>query len=169
MKITLLYKYIKYDIEQLTHRYGEARMKADPDLKDLAQFGEGESDDALMRRYTFTGTAKLRRILNDYLEKKTEDANDTLVKKESWSFTFTEEIGDSHGLAELMHWFVVKFAVWEWCKAFSPADSAISKAELDDIEDDLEDFMGDSAMPMKERRPRWEDVDDVEIIYKEED
>lgn len=157
MEITLHLEPIHYDVEQLTHRYSEARIE-NAETKDLAQVDRNSSDRALVLRYVLTGTAKLRHILRDYLERKTEDANDKLpwtsdtATKRTWTFTFKEDKFDSHALAELMHWFVVRFCVWEWCKMYAPTEAKAAKDELEDMQIDLEDALVGGDMPMKERR-----------------
>lgn len=167
MKITLLLKYIKYDVWQLTHRAGQVRI-TDPELKDLAQMDDNESDEHLILRLALTGTARLRHFLKDYIERKGEDATDELPEgKQSWSFTFREDKADSHALAELMHWFVVRYAVYEWMGLFAPSEQAAARAELEDVADEIKEAMQDSDMPTKERRDISDPSEEyeVEITY----
>lgn len=165
MRIKLLAKYIAHDVRQLTYRYAVGRFEEDEKRMD-AQIGENDSDDQLILRYIYTGTAKLRMILKDHIEQKHEDADDTLANKTEWGFTFKEEFADSHALAELMHWFVVKFALAQWVKMFSPNEAGLAEGELDEIEDELKNWL-DDAMPMKEHRSRLDEIiPDVEIVYE---
>ena len=104
MTIVLKWKYLHYDIDQLTYRYGKVHT-TDEENKELAQTtAENESDTNLVRRLVVTGTARLRRILADYITAKVEDANDTLpTEKTEWSFTFNDGVeADGHALAELI-------------------------------------------------------------------
>lgn len=171
MTIVLLKKWLIYDVDQLVHRY--AKMRQDnPELLETADLsGDDSSDNLLKIRLIVTGTAKLRRKLAEYLTKVTDDADDANLSKDSWSFTFTDEADfDSWGMAELMHWFVVRFAVWQWLKIFSPAESKNEKEELDELESELDDMISDLAMPTKERRDVYnEDGDEDVIVFTEED
>ncbi len=168
MIITLLFQYIKHDVHQLTHRYAESRTE-DPDVKDIAQLDDNTSDKQLVMRYCLTGTARLRRILKEYITYKTEDANDTLPQdKQSWSFAFKDDLdeADAHAMAELMHWFVVKFCLWEWMKMFgSPSDIKAAGDDVTSLEEDLKDMTGQFAMPMKERRTQYSETDEVTYTY----
>lgn len=167
MKITLLLEYLRYDVWQLTHRAGQVRID-EPETKDLAQMDDNESDENLILRFVLTGTAKLRHLLKDWLERKSEEASDELPEgKQSWSFTFREDKADSHALAELMHWFVVRYAVYEWMGLFSPSEKASAKADLDGVADEIKDALQGSDMPMKERRDISDPAEEyeVEITY----
>ena len=171
MTITLLWKYIHYDVDQLTWRYGKTHM-ADEENKEVSQTNLNESDTNLVLRWAVTGTARLRRILSDYISGKTENANDTLpTEKTSWGFIFNDDVtADGHALAELMHWFVVRWCVYQWCLAFAPDQALLEKRSMDDIKTDLEKVLGggDSAMPVKESLTRIDDElsDEIEITYE---
>lgn len=172
MTITLLYKYIHYDVDQLTWRYGKTHT-ADEENKEISQTTlTNESDSNLVLRWAVTGTARLRRILHKYITEKIVDANDTLpTTKESWGFTFNEDVtADGHALAELMHWFVVRWCIYQWCLAFAPDQALLEKKAMDDIKADLDKMLGggDSAMPMKEPLVTPDDAykESVEIVYK---
>lgn len=171
MTIVLKWKYLHYDIDQLTYRYGKVHT-TDEENKELAQTTAGnESDTNLVRRLVVTGTARLRRILADYITAKVEDANDTLpTEKAEWSFTFNDDVeADGHALAELMHWFVVRWCIYEWCKMFAPEQAPLEKAGADELKKDLERMMhGDSSMPTKEplKNNDEEYVESVVITYE---
>lgn len=168
MKIKLIWTYLNHDVQQLAHRYANARLAEHPDMESIADLSGNASDEQLIRRWVITGTAHLRRILREYLEKKTEEADDKLpMAKESWGFVFKTDVMDSHGLAELMHWFVVRWCAWQWCQMFSPADSSMAKAEVDDMEGELQNLLIDADMPMKERREVYEDTDEIVYIPNE--
>ena len=173
MEIRLLWKYLHYDVDQLTWRYGKTHT-ADEENKEISQTALGESDTNLVRRLVITGTARLRRILADYITEKTEDANDTLpLDKTDWSFTFNADVtADGHALAELMHWFVVRFALCQWCKMFAPKQAPMEEREVKDLKKDLEKMLegGDSAMPMKEALTTPDDglEDEIVITYTSE-
>lgn len=166
MRIQLLYKYIAHDVKQLTLRYANARLTDNPELADQAAFGENDSDEQLLRRWVVTGTARLRVVLRDYISKKTENADDTLTDKETWGFNFTNDVADSHGTAELMHWFVVKWCMWQWLLQYAPSEANATKNELDELEDDLNKVFSDSDMPTKERREKYVDVDEIVVTYE---
>lgn len=172
MTIELLFRYIHYDVDQLTWRYGKTHT-TDEENKEISQTtAHDESDSNLILRLAITGTARLRRILHEFITAKTEDANDTLpVEKKSWGFTFNTDVtADGHALAELMHWFVVRFCLWQWCKMFAPEQATMEKQELDDLKKDLDKMLkgGDSAMPSKEPlvRPDDEYSESVTITYQ---
>lgn len=167
MRIKLIAKYLAHDIRQITYRYASARNE-DYEKRLESQFGEDESDSQLILRYLYTGTAKLRMLLKERIEQKHEDADDTLAEKAEWGFNFKENYADSHALAEMMHWFVVRFAVAQWAKTYSPNDAALAEGELSDIEDELKDWL-DDAMPMKEHRSRPDEVEEIVICYGEEE
>lgn len=173
MTIKLLWKYLHYDVDQLTWRYGKTH-NADEENKEISQTALGESDTNLVKRLVITGTARLRRILADYITEKSVDANDTLpLDKTDWSFTFNAEVAaDGHALAELMHWFVVRFALWQWCKMFAPDQASMEEREMKDLKKDLDKMLegSDSAMPMKEALATIDDglEDEVVIIYESE-
>lgn len=171
MRIELLWKYIHYDVDQLTWRYAKTHTN-DEENKEIGQTSVGESDSNLIKRFAITGTARLRRILHDYISEKNEDADDTLpLDKKKWGFNFNTDItADGHALAELMHWFVVRFCIFQWCKMFAPDQALLEKAEVDDIKKDLEKLLdGDAAMPIKEHlviSPDDEYDDSIIITYE---
>ena len=154
MTIVLKWKYLHYDIDQLTYRYGKVHT-TDEENKELAQTTAGnESDTNLVMRLVVTGTARLRRILADYITAKVEDANDTLpTEKTEWSFTFNDDVeADGHALAELMHWFVVRWCIYEWCKMFAPEQAPLEKAGV---------YLTDRDTVNRRRaeeRPCWDDA-----------
>jgi len=154
MQVKLIYKYLEYDIEQITHRYASARI-TDAEIKDMAQIDNSTSDSNLSLRYCITGVAKLKKILKDYIENGTNDSDDKLNATDSWTFKFNEAIADSNALAGLMHWFVVKFATAEWAKTYSPNDTSAANKDLNDCADELDELLSESEMPMKERRTEY--------------
>lgn len=151
MIIELLYKYLDHDVRQLTTRYAEARTN-DPELRDLSQLGDGTSDQQLIRRLIVTGVGKLRAVLRDKLVNSTENADDKFPVVTSWEFNFKEADADSRALAELMHWFIVRAAIVEWCRMFSPSDLSEVKSAVGDAADELDELLSSSSMPTKERR-----------------
>lgn len=169
MRIELLWKWIHYDVDQLTWRYGKTH-NSDEENKEISQTtAENESDTNLMLRFAVTGTARLRRYLADYISAKIEDANDTLpLEKKKWGFNFNAEVeADGHALAELMHWFVVRWCLLQWCMIFAPDQVAREKSELNDLKKDLDKALGgsDSAMPMKEKLTGPDDDYQEEVVF----
>ena len=166
MKITLLYKYIAHDVRQLAHRYAEMRID-DPEKRLNAQTDEDcLSDEQLLLRYVYTGTAHVRQILRDVLLQHNEDTNDVLKKKESWSFTFKHDVFDCHATAELLHWFIVKWCLWQWLKTYAPNEAADAEKELNDLEHKMREWL-DDPMPMKVRQNHQDHCEtEVEIIYE---
>lgn len=174
MTIELLWKYIHYDVDQLTWRYGKTHTN-DEENKHISQTTTDESDTNLVKRFAVTGVGKLRRYLDDYVESNTDDADDTLpISTTSWSFVFDDEVtADGRGLAKLMHWFIVRFCIWQWCKIFAPDQAAMEERELKDLKKDLDKMLegGDSAMPTKEAlviSPDDEYDDEIVITYSSE-
>ena len=165
MTITILHKYLYHDIKQLTTRYAEAR-NMDAETRDMAQIGDGQSDKELIMRLIITGVSKMKRLLKDKLVLASTDADDKLPKeKESWSFPFKDETeADGESLAGLMHWFVVRTAVYEWCAMFSPNDMAAAKLDADETKNDLDDILS-ASMPMKEKKERLTEDWPAEIEY----
>lgn len=169
MRIELKWKYIHYDVDQLTYRYGRTHVD-EPNTR-LSQTGANESDTNMVQRFAITGTARLRRLLNKFISAKVEDANDALpTDKTKWGFEFNSDVtADGHALAELMHWFVVRWCVYQWCLVFAPAQAIAEKAELKDLKRDLDKLLGGggSSMPMKEAlvTPDDEAEESVVISY----
>lgn len=169
MRIELFWKWIHYDVDQLTWRYGKTH-NSDEENKEISQTtANNESDANLMLRFAVTGTARLRRYLSDYISAKTEDANDALpLEKKKWGFNFNSEVeADGHALAELMHWFVVRWCMLQWCNIFAPDQSALERAELNELKKDLDGTLGgsDSAMPMKEKLTGPDDKYQDEVVF----
>ena len=163
MTITLLHKYLYHDIKQLTTRYAEAR-NMDAETRDMAQIGDGQSE--LIMRLIITGVSRMKRLIKDKLVPEGTDADDKLPKeKESWSFQFKGETeADGEALAGLMHWFVVRAAVCEWCTMFSPNDMTAAKLDADETKNDLDDILS-ASMPMKEKKERLTEDWPAEIEY----
>lgn len=96
-----------------------------------------------------------------------ETVTDALDRsRKDWDFQFGSDV-DEHAMAMLLHCFVVRYCLWQWCRTFSFTDATGSfKDELDDVEKQLEDMLYDIEMPKKyhewhdfKRRP----IDEVEI------
>lgn len=175
MTIKLFYTYLAHDVKQLTTRYAEARTK-EPDLRDLAQLGDGESDKELIMRLIVTGVSRLKRVLKGKIRLCAEDSNDILPTDtqekgrpviDSWSFDFDNNNSDADGesLAGLMHWLVVRFAITEWCRMFSPADMGVAKQETQDVENEIDELLSGIAMPLKERTKKNTEDWPAEIVY----
>jgi len=172
MTIQLLYRYLDHDVRQLTTRYAEARAQ-EPEAKDLAQLGDGDSDQQLIMRLVVTGVGRLRAVLGDKVETVSGDSDDTLPDasgntrphRDKWEFTFKKTTADSRALAEIMHWLVVRAAIAEWCRMFSPTDTAEAKAETEELEADLDELLSRPAIPVKERRRIVLEDAPTEITY----
>lgn len=167
MTITLYWNYLLYDVEQLTHRYSKARI-ADMETQDVAAFTkEDKSDKDLMHRFVITGTAHLRSILREFLDKKSEESNDVLPQyKTSWGFSFLETAPtfDGHAMAELMHWFIIRFCLWHWLKMFAPTEAEIEGIEMEKIEYELKSMLDSDEMPTKQRLEYYEDSQDIVYV-----
>ena len=165
MTITILHKYLYHDIKQRTTRYAEGR-NMDAETRDMAQIGDGQSDKELIMRLIITGVSRMKRLIKDKLATAGTDADDKLPKeKESWSFQFKDETdADGEALAGLMHWFVVRTAVCEWCAMFSPNDMAAAKLDADETKNDLDDILS-ASMPMKEKNEMLTEDWRAEIEY----
>lgn len=175
MIVRLLYKYLGYDIKNLAYRYSRARYLDKPELNFESTLADEDFDENIIRRYCLTGIAKMRLLLREYLVANTADADDTLGTEPSWQFKFKADEYDGKGLADVMHWFVVKLALLQWVEAYSPDDAAIARRELDSAEADLKKFLIDSPMPMKERRECYDNsdhlcdcmIDEIVVTYGE--
>lgn len=169
MKIVLLYEFLRYDIEQLIHRYAksiedmESRYEAEIRTDDDNDFSE---QDMMMRLIT-TGCSRVRAVVMRYLENKVGDADDKLSDEESWEYDFKPTvIADGQMLAELMHWMVVRYAIAAWCKmrgALEASESEMAEAQLQG--EMLTEALKRSKMPMKQgkRMPVPEDI--ITIFY----
>ena len=85
--------------------------------------------------------------------------------RDKWEFTFKKTTADSRALAEIMHWLVVRAAIAEWCRMFSPTDTAEAKAETEELEADLDELLSRPAIPVKERRRIVLEDAPTEITY----
>lgn len=163
MQIKLFWKYLNYDVGQLTNRYSHARLSENPELRDGADLsGDNTSDTALVRRLIITGASRLSKILSNYIEVSPVGSNDRLTEDSEWIYTFSKQLNvDGWALAGLMHWFIVRFAVKEWLKTFGFANEAIHEnKELEDAENELKQMLSESAMPVKDNS-RYKIVEDV--------
>lgn len=148
--VTLYQEQLTHTIRQVLHRAGE-NVK-DEDLRATVQMDESKSDVQLTERLIQTGVARLKLLLKEHLTEQATTADDTLQDPDSWQFDIDLD-GDGQSLANLMHWFVV----WWALKGLLPvlgltalAESAA--AEVEEAEELIDEELVSLAMPIKERR-----------------
>lgn len=169
INIRLTYGQLRFDLEQLAHRYAEARLQPG-DTKDLAQVEQNDSDGKLLMRLMQTGTASLGHVLRDYLvtDGLTDGEDDLYDTDDAREFAYLlkDMEADPKHLADLMHWYVVKAALLEWAKMFAPADTDSIAANLKETEVRLTETAEKSPMPMKTRRAAMcGDTGIIDITY----
>lgn len=176
MKIRLLWKWLRYDVQQLTWRYARARMEdKQPEVGDLASEDDSKTSDNLVYRLCLTGLARLGVVLRKYIDENGDEADDDGTRKApSWVFTLREgsDMAGAQSMAGLMHWFVVRFAVWSWLKMYSPAEAAGERQELKDLEDEMTSALDLGVMPMKgvaEEAASYDDIEYMPIEYEMRD
>lgn len=170
MTIKLYFKYLGYDVAQLTHRYSKMRL-TEPEQQFAADLqGGNESDTNLVIRYSQTGVAKLRKILGEYIKNISGDANDELGDGSLWEFEFISNKYDGKTLADLMHWFIVRYCIYEWLKYLGLGSEAkAEKEELKDLESELKKLISDGGMPVKDISGRnLIEEDTVKVVYTNE-
>ena len=150
MNITLYQEQLKHTIRQVLHRAG-ANVN-DETLRAYVQMDESVSDEQLIQRLIQTGVAKVKTILRDHLENKEDSGTDVLVDPESWLFSIDLD-GDGQSLANLLHWFVVWWALKGILPAFGLTGLASdADAEIKNLEAEIEEELIELSMPIKDRR-----------------
>lgn len=117
MKITLNYDYLRYDVEQLVHKYSYARIEDTEKRYEANLRSEDENDGDLIRRIIVSAAGRLRQTLSCYLSFDTSDASSNLDSTETAiEFDFKNSVyADSSSLASVMHLLVVRYAISSWC------------------------------------------------------
>lgn len=163
IRIILKYKYLKYDIDQFTSRWSKMRI-ADEESKNLADTsGVEKSNNDLVRRWISSAVAELKSILKSLESGGNDDSDDTLSNDASWQIMFKELDIDSKAMAELLHWFVVRYCAWQWSKVFTPDLSVSEYSEYNGLRTKLKRLSESSAMPIKNKNVIPEDT--IEITY----
>jgi len=181
--IRLIHKELVYDIEQQTWRIAHGRTEGNAELRDMAQPGLEQTDRDLLRRWIESGVSDLHILLGNKLLAPGSsegfwtgwgeyDANDpehqgdgdgeTVVHDDALNRSVTEydfTLGckaDEKALAMLMHRFVVRYVLWQWCRTFGFNDITASyKQEVDEIKADIEDSLFDIALPKKYHESKY--------------
>lgn len=162
--ITLYWKYIKYDIDSWTWNNAEYSIESP------LQRHHAESDDKdsnMIFRFVEKAIASLKRILDDRLCKDVSETDNTLPKVDpSWKFDLAEGGYDTDYsvLTNLMHAFVVKTALAEWCATYFPSHVAELKEASANLAMDISNAAFKKKMPLKQMREIHQDKDDVIII-----
>lgn len=170
--IRLLWEQLRYDIELQTYNISQMRMTDRVEGDDKRNYDEVVSDESLedmILRYCETGTARLYALLRKRLESTDAagDATDALDhKKKEWAYQLTDtDDASERALAMLMHKFVVAWALGEWAKQFAADQQAAFASEADETLAEIEDEAFSFKTPVKKRRAKVEDVEDVTVEY----
>lgn len=149
IQITLLYPSLLYDTEQLIEQYSlswyenpEERFEANLRMQ------EGTEGD-LLRRLVMTGCSRLKQRLNRYLEQDAYDADDSQRNDKQTDYLLKCD-ADGQAMADLMHWYVVRYALSEWCKMRGHYKEASAEGEeLKESESAILAQLKKSGMPRK--------------------
>lgn len=170
MKIELLWKWLKYDVRQLTWRYAKARLEdKSPETADMASEDGSKTSEDMTYRLCLTGAARLGAVLKDYLDddgvEEADDKGETYAQ--AWLFGLKRgaDVSGAQSMASLMHWYIVRFAVWQWLKMYSPNEAGQERQELKELEDEMKTALSLGDMPMKERDGDDTGEDEVIIQY----
>lgn len=116
MKITLNYSYLRYDVEQLVHKYSYARIDDTEKRYEANLRSEDENDGDLIRRLIVSAASRLRQTLSCYLDFNEEDADSNLKSITTIEYNFKPSVyADSQSVASVMHLLVVRYAISSWC------------------------------------------------------
>lgn len=127
MKIALNYDYLRYDVEQLVHKYSYARIDNTEKRYEANLRSEDTNDADLIRRLIMSAAGRLRQTLSCYLDFTPEpsepgSACDGTVTSDldpslnQIKFTFKSSVyADCESLANVMHLLVVRYAISSWC------------------------------------------------------
>lgn len=116
MKITLNYSYLRYDVEQLVHKYSYARIDDTEKRYEANLRSEDTNDGDLIRRLIVSAASRLRQTLSCYLDFNTEDATSDLNTEAAIEYNFKASVyADASSLASVMHLLVVRYAISSWC------------------------------------------------------
>lgn len=164
--ITLKWKYIKYDIDSWTWNNAEYSIES-PLQRHHAESDKTDND--IIYRFVEKAIASLRHILDDRLDKSASDSDNSLPEIENgieWNFTLSDGGYDTDFslLSALMHAYVVKTALAEWCATYFPSHVAELKEASANLAIDISNAAFKKKMPLKQMREIHQDKDDVIII-----
>lgn len=139
MKITLNYSYLRYDVEQLVHKYSYARIDDTEKRYEANLRSEDENDGDLIRRLIVSAASRLRQALACYLDFNEEDADSNLKDVTAIEYNFKPSVyADSQSVASVMHLLVVRYAISSWCAMQGYGNEAEREiADATRYEDDL--------------------------------
>lgn len=164
MTITLYYKYLKADINQHTYRF--SNKIEDAEVRSDAQSDERTTDMEFYRRKIEEAIAHLKLLLKDHLLEPQPSGDDILnTEKYAWQLNIDDTIkADANAIAELMHWYVVHYAVLEWAEMYAVDAVSTLASELSSAEESLTDALYNISLPTKHRRKRIDLSSEVSII-----
>lgn len=172
VSIQLFWLYLKHDIDQYTHRLGEARVE-DAEKKDSVQSEDNQSDTSFYLRCIRLGVAKLKVLLKNKLTAVNTDASDVLTEYEGyargetpynphWEFVLKSGYRyDTQAIAELLHHFIVYYCIKEWSIINAPDNITAVNTELESTQTEIGTAI--LAPPVKERRPMVEEEPTIVI------
>lgn len=152
MQVNLYRDYLRYDIEAITSRYANARVK-DPELRDEASQDDSASSRALTDRLISSGVAMALTMLSDHVSEVGNEAVDNKPRKNTSICVETLHDMKVSGkvLASLLHWVVVRYAVYSFLQTYAPNEAYAEKRHYEDLLLIAKSKLRTSPMPMKEK------------------
>lgn len=167
MKIKLLYKYLKADINQLTYRYGG--KIADAERKNDAQADERTTDVEFYLREIESAVADLKVIGHPAIMavNPSVEADDSIsADTKYWGFAIDDSIVEkieAKTLAQIMHRFVIYSSLRSWALSYASDAVELMYKMKDDALQELNDALYSLALPHKHRRSRIVSEDEITI------
>lgn len=169
MVVDLLWKYIKYDIDQWTYRLGDTR-KEDPEQRHIAQTDDSELDNLFIWRNVEEALSTVKLFLEGRLERIAESGDNVLDTDErNWTIVLKEHSrsGDAKVLADLIHKYVVNYVLNAWSANYYPDMVAQLQGEMQSLVAGIDEAAHALRAPMKHKRKKEKDIDDMTV--EEED
>lgn len=149
MTITLYWEQLKKDIDQITYRLSSSIENQE--IKDDASADGLDFSTTFWRRNIMDGIAALKVRLADKLTAYTGNADDTLDTSSSWVFDLDIE-EDSKAIAELMHRFVLYYALKAWALDYMPDARKSIGDDYAEAMDGIEELSYKRRPPVKGQR-----------------
>lgn len=165
MVVDLLWKYIKYDIDQWTYRLGDTR-KEDPEQRHIAQSDDSELDNLFIRRNVEEALSTIKLFLSGRLEYIAESGDNILDADErNWTIFLKENSrsGDAKVLADLIHKYVVNYVLNAWSVNYYPDAVTQLQGEMQSLIAGIDEAAHALRAPMKHKRKEEKDIDNVTV------